>query len=213
MLACGFPFRSTLGFRWNRFHQQAGKLFGPPPIFVRTTIAISLGLIVACNSAGPMRTGPDGSSYEAAMEQLMRGHYPQATGRFSDAVRHNREDIRAHAGRLLSETYHDPDHPDNYMRVTRAARMGYQDFRLLDLCGRQLYDYSNGDTSILRQSPELFHAALKLEPNNPSSHYYLGLIYIDLGDTLNARKHLSAAAETESDWQDRAIEALTDLKR
>ena len=182
---------------------------------LRSTVALFVISVFssACLATRHDPTLKEDPDFVLGLEQLMIGNYYLARSHFSQAVRENPQNNRAHAGLILAETYRVPDHPDYHILVSRAARLGFDDFRILDLCGRQTYDHSNGDFALIKKAEALFISALTTHPNNPSSHYYLGMIYIDLGDRLNARKYFSATAKTESDWQDRAIERLAEIEQ
>lgn len=151
--------------------------------------------------------------YELGMKLLREGQYHGAHGRFSLAVKQNRQNGNAHAGLILADTYRFPDHPEMHTKISRAARLGFDDYRILDMCGRQTVDHGNGDPALLRKAEALLISALALRPGSPSSHYYLGLIYLAQSDSLKAREHLLIATATDSHWQALAIAQLAEINQ
>jgi len=93
-----------------------------------------------------------------------------------------------------------------------------QDYRVLNELGQTIYERARqerGDANktrrleMMRESVGWFERALKLDPENVTAHYNLGLLFTQLGETEEAQRHRSLHEKYKPDdnARDRAISA------
>jgi tetratricopeptide (TPR) repeat protein len=97
-------------------------------------------------------------------------------------------------------------------RFAEARRRGFDfsyDVRVLNELGRTLYEYSRRQRgtqqhALLEQARAWFEKTLKIDPENLTAHYNLGLVYAQLGNTGKAGLHRALHEKYRPD--DNAVE-------
>jgi hypothetical protein len=109
--------------------------------------------------------------------------------------------------------------------TTECRRRGFDftlDYRLLNELGKTLFDQSKQHRGeqralqrkqLLDEAMEVFQAALRVDPENVSAHYNLGLIHAALGDDAQARHHreFHSTYKPDDNARDAAIAAARQL--
>jgi tetratricopeptide (TPR) repeat protein len=155
---------------------------------------------------------PDDERIHAALDRIAgileaynRGYAEYRAGRYGDAVRTLRPVVRAMPrlddARLLllrgllqtgNLSYRAGRFPDAAQAYAEAARLdpGAPMPRLLtgsSLAAQGRYEEAEAE----------FLAAVSLDPENPEAHEKLGMVYIETGDPVQARRHLERALELD----------------